>query len=68
MGRGAREETMKKPPSLEQLRNKNGSDLTRISNLYKGWDKSARNKNFEECERIERRIRDIHDRNGIQET
>lgn len=59
---------MKKVPSLEQLRNKNCEDGRKVLNLYDGWDKAARRKDFEECERIERRIKETHDRNGVQES
>ncbi len=57
-----------KIPSFEQLRQKSGDDAGKILNLYKGWDKSARSKDFEECERIERRIQETHRKHGIQES
>lgn len=57
-----------KAPSLEQLRNKSGDDCRKIRNLYEGWNKSARKKDFDECERQERMIKKIHDKHGISET
>lgn len=57
-----------KKPSLEQLRIKSGDDCRKIHNLYEAWDKSARKKDFEECERQERTILKIHKKHGIDET
>lgn len=59
---------MKRPPSKELLRLKSGDDRRKIENIYREWDKSARNKDFDECERQERMIKHIHDKHGIQET
>jgi hypothetical protein len=59
---------MSKVPSIEQLRLKNAGDGRKILNLYQEWDKSARKKDFNECGRQERMIKQIHERNGISET
>jgi len=55
-------------PSKELLRLKSGDDRARVEGLYREWDRSARKKDFDECERMERRIKTVHDKHGIKET
>ena len=59
---------MSKVPSIEQLRIKNASDGRKVLNLYREWENSAKKKDFDACERQERLIKKIHDRNGVQES
>lgn len=60
--------TKVKTPSFEKLKNKSGDDATKIKTVYDAWDKCARKKNFDECERIEHIIKKVHDKHGINET
>lgn len=54
--------------SREELRIRSGYDRRKMDNLYGGWDKAAKKKDFEECERIERQIKNVHDKHGIKES
>jgi hypothetical protein len=54
--------------SQEDIRRRSSDDYRKLVNVYEGWNKSARKKDFEECERQERIIKQIHGKHGVNET